>query len=62
MTSAASFSIGRDAFVHTGFYRPNLTLQVTPCRPNERIDLLSARLKDRLARPYDRLCHPAAHS
>src|ERR1700724_1424737 len=41
------FHIGPDAFVHTGFYRPNLTLQVTPCRPNERIDLLLARLKDR---------------
>jgi len=41
------FRIGPDAFIHTGFYRPNLTLQVTPCRPNERIDLLLARLKDR---------------
>src|SRR6266481_2043663 len=38
------FRIEPDAFVHTGFYRPNLTLQITPCRPNEQIDLLLARL------------------
>jgi ATP-dependent DNA helicase RecQ len=41
------FRIERDAFVHTGFYRPNLTLQVTPCRPHEQIDLLLSRLKGR---------------
>ena len=41
------FRIERDAFIHTGFYRPNLTLQVTPCRPREQIDLLLSRLKDR---------------
>src|SRR3984893_11073185 len=41
------FRIEPDAFIHTGFYRPNLTLQVTPCRPDEQIDLLLARLKDR---------------
>jgi ATP-dependent DNA helicase RecQ len=41
------FRIERDAYVHTGFYRPNLTLQITPCRPNEQIDLLLARLKSR---------------
>jgi ATP-dependent DNA helicase RecQ len=41
------FRIQRDAFVHTGFYRPNLKLQVTPCRPGEQSDLLLARLKAR---------------
>jgi ATP-dependent DNA helicase RecQ len=41
------FSIAADAFIHTGFYRPNLTLLVTPCRLNEQIDLLLVRLKDR---------------
>jgi ATP-dependent DNA helicase RecQ len=41
------FRIEPDAFVHTGFYRPNLKLQITPCRPNEQIDLLLARLKER---------------
>jgi ATP-dependent DNA helicase RecQ len=41
------FGIAGDAFIHTGFYRPNLTLLVTPCRSNEQIDLLLARLKDR---------------
>jgi ATP-dependent DNA helicase RecQ len=42
-----AFDIAGDAFVHTGFYRPNLTLLVTPCRSDEQIDLLSGRLKDR---------------
>jgi ATP-dependent DNA helicase RecQ len=41
------FSITDDAFIHTGFYRPNLTLEVTPCRPNQQIALLLNRLKDR---------------
>ena len=41
------FRIERDAFVHTGFYRPNLTLQITPARPNEQLELLVARLKGR---------------
>jgi ATP-dependent DNA helicase RecQ len=41
------FGIAADAFIHTGFYRPNLTLLVTPCRSNEQIDLLLLRLKDR---------------
>ena len=40
------FGIASDAFVHTGFYRPNLTLRATPCRANEQIELLLARLKD----------------
>ena len=41
------FSIESDAFIHTGFYRPNLTLQVTPCRSNQQTTLLLNRLKDR---------------
>jgi ATP-dependent DNA helicase RecQ len=41
------FNIAADAFIHTGFYRPNLTLLVTPCRSNEQIDFLLLRLKDR---------------
>src|SRR3984957_4946775 len=40
------FGIASDAFVHTGFYRPNLTLRATPCRSNEQIELLLTRLKD----------------
>ena len=41
------FCITADAFIHTGFYRPNLTLLVTPCRLNEQSELLLVRLKDR---------------
>ena len=41
------FRIENDAFIHTGFYRPNLTLQITPCRPDQKLDLLLGRLKDR---------------
>ena len=41
------FGIAADAFIHTGFYRPNLTLLVTPSRANEQINLLLARLKER---------------
>jgi ATP-dependent DNA helicase RecQ len=41
------FGIAADAFVHTGFYRSNLTLLVTPSRTNEQINLLLVRLKDR---------------
>jgi ATP-dependent DNA helicase RecQ len=41
------FGIAADAFVHTGFYRPNLTLLVTACRTNEQIDFLLVRLKER---------------
>jgi ATP-dependent DNA helicase RecQ len=41
------FNIAADAFIHTGFYRPNLTLIVSPCGSNEQIDLLITRLKER---------------
>ncbi|MBV8351757.1 MAG: RecQ family ATP-dependent DNA helicase [Verrucomicrobia bacterium] len=41
------FRIENDAFIHTGFYRPNLALQITPCRPDQKLDLLLGHLKDR---------------
>ena len=41
------FKIGADAFVHTGFYRPNLELRVTPCNANERSALLLDRIRRR---------------
>jgi ATP-dependent DNA helicase RecQ len=41
------FKIGRDAYVHTGFYRPNLVLRITPCRPGDKSALLLRRLKER---------------
>jgi ATP-dependent DNA helicase RecQ len=41
------FNISAEAFIHTGFYRPNLTLLVTPCQPNKQIDILLLRLKER---------------
>ncbi len=42
-----AFGIAEDDVVHTGFYRPNLTLCATPCRPADRDALLLARLRDR---------------
>jgi ATP-dependent DNA helicase RecQ len=41
------FGIAADALIHTGFYRPNLKLLVAPCRSNQQIELLLARLKER---------------
>jgi ATP-dependent DNA helicase RecQ len=41
------FSIQPDAFIHTGFYRPNLKLEVTPCRPKQQMGLLLDRLRER---------------
>jgi ATP-dependent DNA helicase RecQ len=34
------FGISPDNHIHTGFYRPNLALGVTPCRDNEKLPLL----------------------
>ena len=45
------FSIQSDAFIHTGFHRPNLRLEITPCRPNQQITLLLSRLRDRSRGP-----------
>src|ERR1700752_2533985 len=42
------FEISDDAFVHTGFYRPNLTLRVTFCSGEGKTELLLDRLKNRL--------------
>jgi ATP-dependent DNA helicase RecQ len=44
---AAAFDIDAVDIVHTGFYRPNLVLRITPCRDGERASLLAARLKSR---------------
>jgi len=41
------FGIGADALVHTGFYRPNLELRITPCGARERISTLLERLRGR---------------
>ena len=41
------FKIGDDAFVHTGFYRPNLTLRVTCCSNGGKTEVLLDRLKNR---------------
>jgi ATP-dependent DNA helicase RecQ len=48
---AAAFGIAADDVVHTGFYRPNLTLHVTPTAAAARDGLLLARLKERPAGP-----------
>jgi ATP-dependent DNA helicase RecQ len=45
------FSIEPEAYVHTGFYRPNLTLRVTPCEGGEKLRLLMKRLKQHPAGP-----------
>src|ERR1700732_4756001 len=45
------FEIGRDAFVHTGFYRPNLVLLVAPAENGSRPELLLSRLKGRPRAP-----------
>jgi len=44
---ARAFGIAKDDIVHTGFYRPNLKLCVTPCEAAARRDLLLARLGKR---------------
>lgn len=42
---AREFGIAAENIVHTGFYRPNLRLRVTPCAAEERPQLLLARLR-----------------
>jgi len=44
---ARGFEIADDNIVHTGFYRPNLNLRVTPCAADERSRVLLARLQER---------------
>ena len=41
-----AFAIESDAFIHTGFYRPNLALRVTPCDMREQTTLLVRRLRE----------------
>ena len=49
--TARAFDIADDDVVHTGFYRPNLKLCVTPCEGAERKSLLLSRLRKRPAAP-----------
>jgi ATP-dependent DNA helicase RecQ len=44
---ARAFGIAPDDIVRTGFYRHNLTLHLTPCRPGEADELLARRLAER---------------
>src|SRR5580704_9994353 len=44
---ADALRMDRADIVRTGFYRPNLTLHLTPCRPQEADNLLARRLADR---------------
>jgi ATP-dependent DNA helicase RecQ len=48
---AAAFNIQPVDIVHTGFYRRNLELRVTPCADAERARLLANRLKSRPVGP-----------
>jgi ATP-dependent DNA helicase RecQ len=40
------FAIEKEAFIHTGFYRPNLFLRTAQCARAEQLDLLTRRLKE----------------
>lgn len=42
-----NFGITDDAYINTGFYRPNLTLRITPCRAAERNRRLLQQLQER---------------
>ncbi len=46
---ARGFGIAAENIVHTGFYRPNLELRVTPCAGDARRALLLSRLQERPA-------------
>ncbi len=41
------FEISAEAYVNTGYHRPNLELRLTPCTAGQRDELLLARLRDR---------------
>ena len=45
------FEITAEDVVHTGFYRPNLRLAVTPCSASARTDLMLARFAKRASGP-----------
>ncbi len=42
-----NFSIAPDAYINTGFHRPNLTMRTLPCSAKERNNLLLDRLQQR---------------
>ena len=42
-----NFGIEPDAYVNTGFHRPNLLMRVQPCRADERDEWLRRRLRER---------------
>ncbi len=44
---ARAFDIAADDVVHTGFYRPNLNIRVTPCPADERLRTLLACVQQR---------------
>ena len=48
---AEAFAIEEEDVVHTGFYRPNLRLRVSPCTAAERPNLLLSRLRERALGP-----------
>ena len=48
---ARAFEIAEEDVVHTGFYRPNLRLYVTPCEAAERTNQLLSRLRERVPGP-----------
>ncbi|MBU0641164.1 MAG: RecQ family ATP-dependent DNA helicase [Planctomycetes bacterium] len=48
---AREFDIADADIVHTGFYRPNLTLRITPCSADERPRVLLSRTQERPAGP-----------
>ncbi len=55
------FDISSEAFVHTGFYRPNLTLLITPCERNEQNRTSVAAAARTSSRSDDRLRYFATH-
>ena len=42
-----AFNIAPEAYINTGFHRPNLTMRALPCRASERDALLLSRLHER---------------
>lgn len=46
---ARAFGISSEDVIRTGFYRPNLTLRVTPCKTSDRLNLLISKLRQRPA-------------
>ena len=58
-----TFGVAADAYVHTGFHRPNLHLRVSPVRESKRLDALAESLQERPRGPtivYVTLQHTSA--